>query len=68
MAPIALALALARPAWPHSSQSFRAFQCWLTVYRRIWRSSIWSTVLGPVCYLGALGYGLRTQTPMDWLS
>jgi lipooligosaccharide transport system permease protein len=28
------------------------------VYRRIWRSSIWSSVLGPVCYLAALGYGL----------
>jgi lipooligosaccharide transport system permease protein len=49
-----------RPVWPISSRSFRAFQCWLTVYRRIWRSSIWSTVLGPVCYLGALGYGLGT--------
>jgi lipooligosaccharide transport system permease protein len=28
------------------------------VYRRIWRSSVWSSVLGPVFYLGALGYGL----------
>jgi lipooligosaccharide transport system permease protein len=36
----------------------RAFRCWLTVYRRIWRSSIWSSVLGPVCYLGAMGFGL----------
>jgi len=35
--------------------ALRAFQCWLTVYRRIWRSSIWSSVLGPVCYLAALG-------------
>ena len=56
MAPIALA----QPGWPFSSLSFRAFQCWLTVYRRIWRSSIWSMVLGPVCYLGALGFGLGT--------
>jgi lipooligosaccharide transport system permease protein len=38
----------------------RAFQCWLTVYRRIWRSSIWSSVLGPLFYLGALGFGLGT--------
>src|SRR5271166_6304310 len=45
---------------PFTSRSFRAFQCWLTVYRRIWRSSIWSSVLGPVCYLGALGFGLGT--------
>ncbi len=45
-----------RPA----SRSFRAFGCWLTVYRRIWRSSIWSSVLGPLFYLGALGFGLGT--------
>ena len=38
----------------------RAFQCWLTVYRRIWRSSIWSSVLGPLFYLGAMGLGLGT--------
>ena len=46
--------------WPFWSLSFRAFQCWLTVYRRIWRSSIWSSVLGPICYIGALGFGLGT--------
>ena len=44
--------------WPYSSLSFRAFQCWLTVYRRIWRSSVWSSVLGPLFYLGAMGFGL----------
>ena len=38
--------------------ALRAFQCWLTVYRRIWRASIWSSVLGTVFYLGALGFGL----------
>ncbi|HMD92401.1 MAG TPA: ABC transporter permease [Trebonia sp.] len=38
--------------------SVRALRCWLTVYRRIWRSSVWSSVLGPVFYLAALGYGL----------
>jgi lipooligosaccharide transport system permease protein len=47
-----------RPSRLSPARSFRAFQCWLTVYRRIWRSSIWSSILGPVCYLGALGYGL----------
>ncbi len=36
----------------------RALRCWLTVYRRIWRSSVWSSLLGPVCYLAAFGYGL----------
>ena len=40
--------------------SVHAFQCWLTVYRRIWRSSIWSSVLGPLFYLGAMGLGLGT--------
>jgi len=44
-----------KPPWP---LAFRAFQCWLTVYRRIWRSSIWSSVLGPLFYLGAMGFGL----------
>jgi lipooligosaccharide transport system permease protein len=38
--------------------SVRALRCWLTVYRRIWRSSVWSSVLGPLFYLAALGYGL----------
>ncbi|HSZ40439.1 MAG TPA: ABC transporter permease [Trebonia sp.] len=36
----------------------RALRCWLVVYRRIWRSSIWSSFLGPLFYLGAMGYGL----------
>jgi len=38
--------------------TFREFRCWLTRYRRIWRSSVWSSVLGPVFYLGAMGFGL----------
>jgi lipooligosaccharide transport system permease protein len=53
------------PPWPPEppsgrpwSLSVRAFRCWLTVYRRIWRSSIWSSVLGPAFYLGAMGLGL----------
>jgi lipooligosaccharide transport system permease protein len=36
----------------------RALRCWLTVYRRIWRSSVFSSFLGPVLYLGAMGFGL----------
>ena len=60
MAPTLLATGAVQSGWPFSSLSFRAFQCWLTVYRRIWRSSIWSSVLGPVCYIGALGLGLGT--------
>jgi lipooligosaccharide transport system permease protein len=38
--------------------SVRGLRCWLTVYRRIWRSSIGSSVLGPLFYLGAMGFGL----------
>jgi lipooligosaccharide transport system permease protein len=38
--------------------ALRGLRCWLTRYRRIWRSSIWSSVLGPVFYLGAMGFGL----------
>lgn len=38
--------------------SVRAFRCHLTAYRRTWRSTVWSSVLGPLFYLGAMGYGL----------
>lgn len=38
--------------------SVRAFRCWLTLYRKYWRSSIWSSVFAPLFYLGAMGYGL----------
>ena len=38
--------------------SVRAFRCWLLMYRRTWRSSVWSSVFGPLFYLGAMGYGL----------
>ena len=31
---------------------------WLTNYRRTWRGSIYSSVLNPVLYLGAMGVGL----------
>ena len=43
---------------PGATLSLRAFRCWLTTYRRLWRSSVWSSFLGPVFYLGAMGYGL----------
>ena len=44
------------PGW--GQLTIRAFRCWLTTYRRLWRSSVWSSFLGPVFYLGAMGYGL----------
>jgi lipooligosaccharide transport system permease protein len=53
-APVA-ALAPIPPGW---QLTFRAFRCWLTSYRRLWRASLWSSFLGPVFYLGAMGYGL----------
>jgi lipooligosaccharide transport system permease protein len=48
----------ALPGW--WTLSFRAFRCWLVSYRRTWRSSVWSSVFGPLFYLGAMGYGLGT--------
>jgi lipooligosaccharide transport system permease protein len=42
------------------SRSFalRELRFWLTDYRRTWRGSIYSSVLSPVLYLGAMGLGL----------
>jgi lipooligosaccharide transport system permease protein len=42
------------------AMSVRGFQFWLTNYRRTWRGSIYSSVLNPVLYLGAMGLGLGT--------
>ena len=53
-----VAITAPQAGWLSSSRPVRAFRCWLTVYRRIWRSSIWSSVFGPLFYLGALGFGL----------
>src|SRR6201996_4203378 len=51
--------AAALPKVPGSwALSVRAFRCWLLTYRRTWRSTVWSSVLGPLFYLGAMGYGL----------
>jgi lipooligosaccharide transport system permease protein len=36
----------------------RQFRFWLTDYRRTWRGSIYSSVLNPTLYLGAMGLGL----------
>jgi lipooligosaccharide transport system permease protein len=59
MSAIAEAPATALSKLPGSwAMSVRAFRCWLVMYRRTWRSSVWSSVFGPVFYLGAMGYGL----------
>jgi lipooligosaccharide transport system permease protein len=46
------------PAPGHWSFAVRQFRFWLTDYRRTWRSSIYSGLLSPVLYLGAMGLGL----------
>jgi lipooligosaccharide transport system permease protein len=38
----------------------RQLRFWLTNYRRTWKGSIYSGVLSPVLYLGAMGLGLGT--------
>ncbi len=42
------------------SFALREFRFWLTNYRRTWRGSIYSSVLNPVLFLGAMGLGLGT--------
>lgn len=43
-----------------AAMSVRGFQYWLINYRRTWKGSIYSSVLNPVLYLGAMGLGLGT--------
>lgn len=43
-----------------ASYAIRQFRFWLTNYRRTWQGSIYSGVLNPVLYLGAMGLGLGT--------
>ena len=38
--------------------SLRAYEYWLTVYRRVWRGTVMTSVLNPVLYLTAMGVGL----------
>lgn len=54
--PTAETAAASRP-WSFASRELRF---WLTDYRRTWRGSVISSVLGPVLYLGAMGAGLGT--------
>lgn len=42
------------------TMAVRQFRFWLTNYRRTWQGSIYSSVLNPVLYLGAMGLGLGT--------
>jgi lipooligosaccharide transport system permease protein len=47
-----------RPRVAAWSFAIRELRFWLTDYRRTWRGSIYSSVLSPVLYLGAMGLGL----------
>ncbi len=40
------------------AMAMRAFQFWLVNYRRTWRGTMYTSVLSPVLYLGAMGLGL----------
>jgi lipooligosaccharide transport system permease protein len=40
------------------TMAIRAFLFWLVNYRRTWRGTMYSSVLNPVLYLGAMGLGL----------
>jgi lipooligosaccharide transport system permease protein len=40
--------------------SWRQFRFWLTLFRRTWRGTVVSAVLGPVMYLTAMGVGIGT--------
>jgi lipooligosaccharide transport system permease protein len=40
------------------TMAVREFRAWLLNYKRTWRGSIYSSVLNPVLYLGAMGLGL----------
>jgi lipooligosaccharide transport system permease protein len=42
------------------SFALRQLRFWLTDYRRTWRGSIYSSVLSPLLFLGAMGLGLGT--------
>ena len=45
-------------AVPSRALAVRQFRFWLTDYRRTWRGSIYSSLLNPVLFLGAMGLGL----------
>jgi lipooligosaccharide transport system permease protein len=40
--------------------SWRQFRFWLTLFRRTWRGTVISAILGPVMYLTAMGVGIGT--------
>jgi lipooligosaccharide transport system permease protein len=55
VAPPAAAAVAGRP-----EMAVRSFRFWLVNYRRTWRGTIYSSILNPLLYLGAMGIGLGT--------
>jgi lipooligosaccharide transport system permease protein len=54
-----MAASATRPAAPSTwAFAVRQFRFWLTDYRRTWRGAIYSGLLSPLLYLGAIGLGL----------
>jgi len=51
---------LTRPAPRGAVFAVRELRFWLTDYRRTWRGSIYSSLLNPLLFLGAMGLGLGT--------
>ena len=51
---------LTRPVLPGAVFAVRELRFWLTDYRRTWRGSIFSSLLNPLLFLGAMGLGLGT--------
>jgi lipooligosaccharide transport system permease protein len=51
---------LTRSALPGAVFAVRELRFWLTDYRRTWRGSIYSSLLNPLLFLGAMGLGLGT--------
>ena len=50
------------------SMAARAFMFWLVNYRRTWKGTIYTSVLSPLLYLGAMGLGLGTLVDKHGLS
>jgi lipooligosaccharide transport system permease protein len=63
-----------RPALPGIRFAVRELRFWLTDYRRTWRGSIYSSLLNPLLFLGAMGLGLgalvnaRGDAALGWVS
>jgi len=58
MAAVTTREAITRPPLSGAVFAVRELRFWLTNYRRTWRGSIYSSLLNPLLFLGAMGLGL----------